>query len=137
MCTTCGHSRVFHDIGTGNGVPIGQDYCDDRHADSCNCRGFQSRPPRELYARATINRGEFTHEPAVEFHGGDDYDDVVAKLEACAEIEIPPDPIAASLEIGAAIAALWPGRAYFVESWQTGRRGFAQVFQPYGLPRNQ
>jgi hypothetical protein len=36
---------VFHDIGTGNGVPRGVAYCDDRHADPCDCAGFVVAPP--------------------------------------------------------------------------------------------
>lgn len=40
-CAACGHARVFHQIGTGNGVPVGQPYCDDRHAPQpCRCREF-------------------------------------------------------------------------------------------------
>lgn len=39
-CEACGHDRVFHQIGTGHGVPIGQEFCDDRHDDPCDCAGF-------------------------------------------------------------------------------------------------
>lgn len=39
--------------------------------------------------------------------------------------------------IGLAMRVIWPDRAYFVEVWQEGRRGFAQVFQPFGVPRNR
>lgn len=39
-CGTCGHARVFHQVGTGSGVPVGQAYCDDRHAPPCACRQF-------------------------------------------------------------------------------------------------
>jgi hypothetical protein len=39
-CATCGHHRVFHRIGTGNGVPIGKPFCDDRYSSECNCTGF-------------------------------------------------------------------------------------------------
>jgi hypothetical protein len=39
-CASCGHDRVFHREGTGNGVPIGKGYCDDRYSDPCNCTGF-------------------------------------------------------------------------------------------------
>lgn len=53
LCATCGHDRVFHRIGTGvfhrigtgSGVPIGVEYCDDRHSDPCDCRGFKKRAP--------------------------------------------------------------------------------------------
>jgi hypothetical protein len=40
LCARCGHARVFHQIGTGSGVQVGQAFCDDRHSDPCNCTGF-------------------------------------------------------------------------------------------------
>lgn len=40
LCAYCGHARVFHQIGTGHGVPVGVPYCDDRHSEPCNCAGF-------------------------------------------------------------------------------------------------
>lgn len=43
-CKTCGHDKVFHRIGGGNGVPVGQEYCDDRHGDKCSCRKFVELP---------------------------------------------------------------------------------------------
>lgn len=39
LCAACGCDFVFHQIGTGNGVPVGQPFCDDRYADPCHCRG--------------------------------------------------------------------------------------------------
>lgn len=39
-CRSCGHSKVFHQIGRGTGVPLGVKYCDDRHADPCSCKKF-------------------------------------------------------------------------------------------------
>lgn len=39
-CSACGHARVFHQIGTGTGVPVGREYCDDRHSDPCSCQKF-------------------------------------------------------------------------------------------------
>lgn len=39
-CIACGHARCFHNDGTGNGVPVGKEYCDDRHSDPCLCTGF-------------------------------------------------------------------------------------------------
>lgn len=39
-CLKCGHAKVFHQIGTGNGVPVGQAFCDDRHDKPCSCQGF-------------------------------------------------------------------------------------------------
>lgn len=40
ICKACGHSRVFHQIGRGTGVPAGKAYCDDRHSLPCSCTGF-------------------------------------------------------------------------------------------------
>lgn len=40
ICAACGHDRVFHRVGTGNGVPVGKAFCDDRHAEKCGCVGF-------------------------------------------------------------------------------------------------
>lgn len=46
LCATCGHDRAFHGVGLGDGVPLGQGYCDDRHGERCACGGFVSmRPP--------------------------------------------------------------------------------------------
>lgn len=39
-CAACGHAKVFHGIGRGDGVPVGRGYCDDRHADPCGCTGY-------------------------------------------------------------------------------------------------
>ena len=40
VCAACGHHGNFHSFGTGNGVPVGVAYCDDRHGDPCGCKGF-------------------------------------------------------------------------------------------------
>lgn len=59
-CTFCGHIRACHQIGTGNGVPLGQEFCDDRHAPPCNCTGFVSKgfvpkaPPMTIENHATF-----------------------------------------------------------------------------------
>lgn len=45
VCLSCGHSRVFHRVGTGDGVPVGQAYCDDRHGPLCSCTGFLEADP--------------------------------------------------------------------------------------------
>lgn len=42
-CAGCGHDRCFHQIGTGHGVPLGVEFCDDRHGPECNCIGFEPR----------------------------------------------------------------------------------------------
>lgn len=43
LCAACGHDRCFHQIGTGHGVPLGVEFCDDRHGPECNCIGFEPR----------------------------------------------------------------------------------------------
>lgn len=43
VCSSCGHERRFHRIGTGAGVPVGQEYCDDRHSAPCSCVKFEQR----------------------------------------------------------------------------------------------
>jgi hypothetical protein len=49
---------------------------------------------------------------------------------------MPRDAMDAARRIMRHIVKAWPDRAYFVEVWQEGREGFAQVFQPFGVPRN-
>lgn len=99
------------------------------------------RPPREDYVRVTFEAFGFTFEPAVEFRDGDDFDAVAAKLENVATDslawEMPRNQMDAARRMQRHIAKTWPDRAYFVEVWQDGKRGFAQVFQPFGLPRNR
>jgi hypothetical protein len=97
------------------------------------------RPPREDYVRATLEFDGFTYEPAVEYRG-DDFDNVVLQLRALAKIvgyvHEGTDPMLRAQAIGDLLARRWPDRAYFVEVWQNGTEGFAQVFQPWGCPRN-
>ena len=40
ICKACGHDKVFHQVGRGAGVPVGKEFCDDRHAPRCSCAGF-------------------------------------------------------------------------------------------------
>lgn len=97
------------------------------------------RPPREDYVRVTIQDRAFIIEPAVEWREGDAFDRLASHLENTAiwNLHHDLDAMGNALAIGAAIAGTWPGRAYFVEVWQEGKRGFAQCVQPYGFPRNR
>lgn len=104
------------------------------------------RPPREDYVRVTITFGRFTYEPAIEYRDGDNFDELAAILEGCAlhaSLEgnhwerKSRDAMDAAKIVGGFIARGWPDRAYFVEAWEEGKRGFAQVFQPFGVPRNR
>jgi len=115
---------------------------------------FFIRPPVEDYVRASVQIGTRLFEPAVEWHDTDElrsigggltvgtgFDAVVARLEECCAgwplEDEQASPIRIAKYIGARIAAAFPGRAYFVEAWQEGRKGFAQVFQPFGVPKNR
>jgi hypothetical protein len=125
---------------------------------------YDRRPPREDYVRVTVSALGYTFEPAVEYRDGDLFGRVGYKLRSCAHnvahdlmrktteevyadfdarptpeliIERSPDAMAACRAVAARIADIWPDRAYFVEVWQEGREGFAQVFQPFGVPRNR
>jgi len=122
-----------------------------------------NRPPREDYVRVTVSALGYTFEPAVEYRDGDvlrhlarrlkhfshdfahralraleiDWTSYDAMPTADAMMDRMPDVMAAARAVGEQIAAEWPDRAYFIEVWQDGREGFAQVFQPFGVPRNQ
>lgn len=105
------------------------------------------RPQREDYVRVTTEQYGFTLEPAVEYRAGDSFDELATILENNIHIwldvtawvdrrEPRPDAMAAAHRVADGIRQWWPDRAYFVEVWQHDERGFAQVFQPFGLPRN-
>lgn len=105
------------------------------------------RPPRESYVRVTREVSGFTLEPAVEYRDGDDYHAITQKPYAICDgivrgLRQPMprnglDAMDVAKSVADTIATGWPGRAYFVEVWQDGTEGFAQVFQPFGLPRNR
>ncbi len=97
------------------------------------------RLPREDYVRVSFETHGWTFEPAVEFRDGDDFNTIAAELkDAATEIawELPRDHMEAARRVMYHIMKKWPDRAYFVEVWQEGREGFAQIFQPFGVPRN-
>lgn len=97
------------------------------------------RPPREDYVRTTREADGFTLEPAVEYRDGDDFRELVYELTSIAinaGFAKHRDHMACARDCARRITERWPDRAYFVEVWQEGREGFAQVFQPYGVPRN-
>lgn len=101
------------------------------------------RPPLERYVRATVEHGGCTFEPAVEWREGDDFDGVAKWLEDSVHLAAdavhakPRDQMQLAEDVGRLIARRFEDRAYFVEVWQEGRRGFAQVFQPFGVPRHR
>jgi hypothetical protein len=101
-----------------------------------------ARPPRESYVRTSRPCADMiatTVEPGVEYRDGDDFDKMVGQLYTILVKHDPGDcdavhPVKLAESIEGAIAATWPGRAYFVEVHSS--RGWYQVFQPFGLPRN-
>lgn len=97
------------------------------------------RPPREDYVRITREAHGYVIEPAVEYRDGDDFQYVARELEIAVLdwARNLTDQMAAARAVAKGIQHRWPDRAYFVEVWQDGREGFAQVFQPYGVPRNR
>lgn len=103
--------------------------------------GTFQRPPREDYVRVTVECGGFTIEPAVEYQRGELFSLVAQSLRRAADGPWSSgecwDQMLVADVIAGRIAERWPDRAYFVEVWQNGTEGFAQVFQPYGVPRNQ
>lgn len=98
------------------------------------------RPPREDYVRVSVETATGCLEPAVEWRFGDSFEALAERLETLAKhiaSRFPDcDTMTRAQLLGDRIAKQWPDRAYFVEVWSVGRRGFAQVFQPFGLPRN-
>lgn len=98
------------------------------------------RPPREDYVRVTHTAHGYTLEPAVEWRDGDDFTASVNVLRSIVG-EVAVRPLGGVMdrahECAKIIVRCWPDRAYFVEVWQEGREGFAQVFQPFGVPRNR
>jgi hypothetical protein len=96
------------------------------------------RPPREDYVRVTSEHDGWTCEPAVEYRDGDSFSGLAAALKQLMEgVTWTSDAIARARVIAKLIEIRWPDRAYFVEVWQDGQEGFAQVFQPFGVPRNR
>lgn len=98
------------------------------------------RPPREDYVRVTREADGFTLEPALEYREGDSFSFIAQELSHIAidaGFAKHCDQMACAQDAVRRIRARWPDRAYFVEVWQDGREGFAQIFQPFGVPRNR
>jgi hypothetical protein len=105
-------------------------------------RGFPdvTRPPVEKYVRVTIECYGFTFEPAVEWReGGHSFESWTRFLEECVRgtrISNLDDAMSAATKIGDCIRRSCPDRAYFVEVWHGEKKGFAQIYQPFGVPRS-
>lgn len=100
------------------------------------------RPAKELYVRVTVELGGWTFEPAVEFYGGDSFDELALMLESTTLavghiINDAYTPMDRAEMICKVLERHYPGRGHFCEVWQHGRRGFAQSVQPVGFPINR
>lgn len=98
------------------------------------------RPPRETYVRTSrpTTGGDFV-EPGVEYRDGDHFGAIEDALRQMLVDHDPGrdvhDPVRIAAPVEAAIKERWPDRAYFVEVH--GEDGWIQIFQPFGVPRNQ
>ena len=100
------------------------------------------RPPREAYVRTSRpgTRGA-TVEVGLEFRDGDSFqvlrESLGGILFANDLSEHTQDPIELAAPVEGEIKSTWPDRAYFIEVWSGGDDGgWIQIFQPFGLPRN-
>lgn len=105
------------------------------------------RPKREAYVRVEIPwQDPWTGimvrvEVGLELRPGDSWADLVTGLRALMEgwtdgLPNLGDIVRVGEEVEALIRLAWPDRAYFVEVWPPGDDGWVQIFQPYGLPRD-
>lgn len=106
------------------------------------------RPKREAYVRAEVpwyddETGDVVNiEVGLELRPGDNWGDLVTGLLTMVEGWVEDEPHPSSLvQVGEEVEALlrlaWPDRAYFVEVWPPGDKGWIQIFQPYGIPREE
>lgn len=100
-----------------------------------------SRPPREDYVRTSIEGRTWCIEPAVEYRDGDSCERLLTMLGFITDSVVDGfgdcDQMFVARLVAGRLAEHWPDRAYFVECWPADGRGFAQVFQPFGLTRNR
>lgn len=99
------------------------------------------RPPREVYVRASRpTTGGAVVEPGVEYREGDSFSVVEDALRDILFRSDPGndehDPVRIATPVESAIRERWPDRAYFVEVHDP-RGGWLQIFQPFGVPRNE
>ena len=102
-----------------------------------------SRPPVERYARTTFTTAGITIEPGIQYELLENVVELGRRLR-----EIAAEAAAHRMALGAyaidsvaiaverAVAATWPERAFFVEVYDADGN-WIQIFQPYGLPRNE
>ncbi len=93
---------------------------------------------REAYARATTEADGMELSPGVEIRDGDNVAQMTRDLQAIATTALrccgkSHDLLVSYVENR--VRANWPGRAYFIETEEDGKG--VQIFQPYGLPREE
>lgn len=97
------------------------------------------RPPVERYLRCSVTVGGVTVEPGIEWREGDNRTVTLQWLEHIASIialrSADGDPMEVARSREPQFAALWPGRAWFVEVHNG--EAWTQIFQPFGVPRNR
>lgn len=105
-----------------------------------------NRPPIERYVRCSHEVGVVTFEPGVEYRDGDDFSAVLARMREITALVAEAEFHQGALMVTAmdrsravcdVFAAEWPDRAWFCDVFDSGPRGWAQTFQPFGVPRNR
>lgn len=98
------------------------------------------RPPVERYLRCSVTVGEYTVEPGLEWRDGDNRLAMLAQLDriaaSIARWSAAGEPMEVARSREPQFAALWPGRAWFVEV-HSADGAWTQIFQPFGVPRNR
>ena len=98
-----------------------------------------NRPQREAYARGVMQWGDIEIIGAVELRPSDNYPALRNELRRQLGRAIGEAAGFTEMLLAAAVESqlqnAWPDRAYFIEVGNN-REGWVQVFQPYGVPRN-
>lgn len=96
------------------------------------------RPPREAYVRVEVEWEGMNVTPGLELRPSDRAEDLITELHHLLDEQHGPHLTAleAALEVEHRILLAFPGRAYFVEVYPPGDDGWIQIFQPFGIPRN-
>jgi hypothetical protein len=71
----------------------------------------------------------------LEYRDGDDILPLRLAMRACVWDVGEHDEMAHAQEIGHALRYAWPGRAFFVELGSRESNDHVQVYQPWGMPR--
>jgi hypothetical protein len=102
-----------------------------------------ARPPREIYIRVSRPRNQGGHvDVGLEWRPTDEERDIRYLVREWLREEDDAHPsdcgVSAAHRIERRIRETWPDRAYFIESWLGSEDdGWIQIFQPFGIPRNE